>query len=107
MKLTSLQELFLGLVVVLSATQSGQAQSAPDGGAASGNKAHDDNFVIGNDDVLAISVWKEPELTKSVPVRSDGKISLPLVGEIQAAGQTPHQLEQVITDKLKSFITTP
>ncbi len=47
------------------------------------------------------------ELTKSVPVRSDGKISLPLVGEIQAAGQTPHQLEQVITDKLKSFITTP
>jgi polysaccharide export outer membrane protein len=107
MKLTSLQALFLGLVVVLAAPQSGQAQSAPDGGAASGNKAHDDNFVIGNDDVLAISVWKEPELTKSVPVRSDGKISLPLVGEIQAAGQTPHQLEQVITDKLKSFITTP
>ena len=107
MKLTSLQALFLGLVVVLAAPQSGQAQSAPDGGAASGNKVHDDNFVIGNDDVLAISVWKEPELTKSVPVRSDGKISLPLVGEIQAAGQTPHQLEQVITDKLKSFITTP
>ena len=43
-------------------------------------QAHDDNFVIGNDDVLAISVWKEPELTKSVPVRSDGKISLPLGG---------------------------
>jgi polysaccharide export outer membrane protein len=118
MKLTSLQALFLGLVVVLAAPQPGQAQSAPDGGAAlansqaqsdtgSGKKAHDDNFVIGNDDVLAISVWKEPELTKSVPVRSDGKISLPLVGEIQAAGQTPHQLEQVITEKLKSFITTP
>ena len=117
MKLTSLQALFLGLVVVLAAPQSGHAQSAPDGGAASANskaqsdagsgRAHDDNFVIGNDDVLAISVWKEPELTKSVPVRSDGKISLPLVGEIQAAGQTPHQLEQVITDKLKSFITTP
>ncbi len=118
MKLISLQALFLGLVLVLSAPRSGQAQAAPDGSvppanskaqsdAGSGNKAHDDNFVIGNDDVLAISVWKEPELTKSVPVRSDGKISLPLVGEIQAAGQTPRQLEQVITEKLKNFITTP
>ena len=118
MKSISMQALFLGLVLVLSAPRPGQAQAASDGSAppanskgqsdaGSGNKAHDDNFVIGNDDVLAISVWKEPELTKSVPVRSDGKISLPLVGEIQAAGQTPRQLEQVITDKLKNFITTP
>ncbi len=113
MKLKALQALFLGSVFVLAISQPGHAQSAPSGAAAlqpdaaSSNKAHDDSFVIGNDDVLAISVWKEAELTKSVPVRSDGKISLPLVGEIQASGRTPAQLEKEITEKLKNFITTP
>ena len=63
--------------------------------------------VIGNDDVLAINVWKEPEISKSVPVRSDGKISLPLVGEVQAAGRTPLKLEQDIADKLKNYISDP
>ena len=57
-------------------------------------KAYNDNFVIGADDVLAINVWKEPELSRSVPVRSDGKISLPLAGEVQASGQTPRQLSR-------------
>jgi polysaccharide export outer membrane protein len=70
-------------------------------------KPHDDNFVIGNDDVLAINVWKEPDISRSVPVRSDGKISLPLVGEVQAAGRTPLKLEQDIAAKLKSFIGEP
>jgi polysaccharide export outer membrane protein len=59
-------------------------------------KPHDDSFVIGNDDVLAINVWKEPDISRSIPVRSDGKISLPLAGEVQAAGQTPLKLEQEI-----------
>ena len=115
MKCSALQAVVLGLVVAAASTVSGQTQSGvqPSGDPASGahsdaNKtAHDDSFVIGNDDVLAVSVWKEPELTKSIPVRSDGKISLPLVGEIVAAGQTPLQLEREITDKLKSFITSP
>lgn len=66
-----------------------------------------DNFIIGSDDVLSINVWKEPEITRSIPVRSDGKISLPLVGEIQAAGQTPSQLEKEISDKLRSYISDP
>jgi len=69
--------------------------------------AHSNSYTIGNDDVLAISVWKEAELTKSIPVRSDGKISLPLIGEIQAAGRTPLQLEGEISSKLQSFITAP
>ena len=64
-------------------------------------------FVIGNDDVLAINVWKEPEISRSIPVRSDGKISLPLVGEVQAAGQTPLKLEQEIAGRLKSYIAEP
>lgn len=71
-------------------------------------KAHDDSFVIGNDDVLAINVWKEPDISsKSVPVRSDGKISLPLVGEVQAAGLTPLKLEQQIASKLQNYISQP
>lgn len=69
--------------------------------------AHDSTYIIGNDDMLAISVWKETELSRSVPVRSDGKISLPLIGEIQASGKTPLQLESEISDKLKSYITAP
>ncbi len=68
---------------------------------------HDDTYVIGKDDVLAVNVWKEPDITRSVPVRSDGKISLPLVGEIQAAGETPLKLEQGITAKLKNYIAEP
>src|SRR5579863_10629605 len=74
---------------------------------ANGAKAHDDSYVIGNDDHLAISVWKEPDLTKSIPVRSDGKISLPLVGEMQATGRTPLQLELDISNRLRNYITVP
>lgn len=111
MKYVSLQALVLGFVLVLLGSQSSQAQSAAAentaSDAGSGGKAHDEKYVIGNDDVLAISVWKEPELTKSIPVRSDGKISLPLVGEMEAAGKTPLQLEQNIREKLTNFISSP
>jgi polysaccharide biosynthesis/export protein len=70
-------------------------------------KPHDDSYVIGIDDLLAVSVWKEPEVSRAVPVRSDGKISLPLAGEIQASGETPRKLEQTITAKLQSYIAEP
>jgi polysaccharide export outer membrane protein len=63
--------------------------------------------VIGNDDHLSINVWKEPDLTKNIPVRSDGKISLPLVGEMQASGRTPLQLESDISSRLRNYITAP
>ena len=75
--------------------------------AASTGKAHDSSFVIGDDDLLAINVWKEPDVSRSIPVRSDGRISLPLVGEVQAAGLTPLQLEQEITTRLRSYISEP
>lgn len=114
MKFKVLQALFLGVVVVgagasISRAQaSGENTAAPDAQAmGASDKAHDEKYVIGNDDVLNISVWKEPDLTKAVPVRSDGKISLPLVGELQATGKTPLQLEHDITEKLKNFITAP
>jgi polysaccharide export outer membrane protein len=71
------------------------------------SKPHDPSYVIGTDDVLAINVWKEPEISKTLPVRSDGKISLPLVGEVQAGGQTPKQLETEIAKNLASYISDP
>jgi len=67
-----------------------------------------DDYVIGMEDVLAVSVWGEPEL--SVPelvVRPDGKVSLPLVNEIQASGLTPIQLQEQIAEKLGDFIADP
>jgi polysaccharide export outer membrane protein len=71
------------------------------------SKPHDDSFVIVANDVLAINVWKEPDVSRSVPVRSDGKISLPLAGEIQASGLTPLKLEQDIASKLQNYISEP
>jgi polysaccharide biosynthesis/export protein len=65
------------------------------------------DYVIGADDVLHISVWKEAELSETLPVRSDGKISMPLLNDIPAAGLTPLQLRDSITEKLKKYIADP
>ena len=64
-------------------------------------------YVIGPDDTLHISVWKEPDLTATLPVRPDGKISLPLLNDVPAAGLTPMQLKDSITEKLKKYIADP
>jgi polysaccharide export outer membrane protein len=64
-------------------------------------------FVLGAEDVIAIKVWREPELSGQFVVRPDGKISLPLVNEIQASGLTPKQLEKALTDGLAKFINQP
>jgi polysaccharide biosynthesis/export protein len=65
------------------------------------------DYIIGADDMLHISVWKEPDLTESLPVRPDGKISMPLLNDVVAAGQTPTQLADAITGKLKKYIADP
>jgi polysaccharide export outer membrane protein len=66
-----------------------------------------EDYKIGPQDVLRIDVWKEAELTRTVPVRPDGKISLPLLNDVQAAGLTPAELAKVLTDGLKKFINSP
>jgi len=67
-----------------------------------------EDFVIGLEDILAINVWREPELSvKEIMVRPDGKISLPLVGDIQASGLTPKKLQDRITEKVKEFVASP
>jgi polysaccharide export outer membrane protein len=65
------------------------------------------DYVIGADDTLHISVWKEPDLTATLPVRPDGKISLPLLNDVAAAGFTPMQLAASITEKLKKYVADP
>jgi polysaccharide export outer membrane protein len=69
--------------------------------------ATDPNYIIGAQDVLDVNVWKEDQITKTVPVRPDGKISLPLLNDVQAAGLTPIQLGSLITEDLKKFVTNP
>jgi polysaccharide export outer membrane protein len=69
--------------------------------------AQDPNYIIGAQDVLDISVWKEPELTRTIPVRPDGRISMPLLNDVRAAGLTPNQLAAQITTSLKKFVTDP
>jgi polysaccharide export outer membrane protein len=80
-----------------SPAQSGQGQPLVDS----------DTYVIGPEDMLDIFVWKETELSRRVPVRMDGKISIPLVGEMQAAGLTPLKLKEELIDKLKAYVEIP
>jgi polysaccharide export outer membrane protein len=96
-----------GAANVLAASDTHAAPSVPSSATSASAKAHDDHFTIGDDDVLSINVWKEPDISRSIPVRSDGKISLPLVGEVQATGRTPLKLEQDIAARLKNYIDEP
>ena len=67
----------------------------------------DPNYVIGSQDMLDISVWREPDFSRTVPVRPDGKISLPLLNDMQAAGLTPSQRAAELTQSLNKFVTNP
>jgi polysaccharide export outer membrane protein len=92
--------------------QSAQPAAAPSATAAQPpapemKNAPDDKYVIGSDDQLGINVWKEPEFNLSVPVRSDGMISLPLIGEVMASGRTPLQLKEEISAKLHTYLSAP
>lgn len=102
--------LALAILLLASTLWAQPPANAPSQGedpAPGGGVTLPSGFVIGNDDVLSVHVWKEPDVSRSLSVRSDGRISLPLVGEIQAAGRTPVQLEAEIADRLKKYITDP
>ena len=81
-------------------SQPSQGQSAPAPLASP-------DYVIGPEDTLHISVWKEPDLTATLPVRPDGKVSMPLLNDVQAAGLKPMQLADSITEKLRKYIADP
>ena len=67
----------------------------------------DSHYIIGDGDVLRVNVWNEPAFDHSIPVRSDGRISLPLIGSVRAAGLTPAELENDIAGKLLKYMTKP
>ena len=110
--------LLLTMAMPLAMAQQGAAEKAKEGGRTAAPSAakpntsprsatDDPTYVIGQDDVLDISVWKEPEASRQVPVRPDGKISLPLLNDVQASGLTPMQLQAQLTEKLKKYFTEP
>lgn len=106
-------------VLGISLSQAETAQSAdvrtaaPDDtteGSVSLNPAYqpsDSEYRIGREDLLEISVWRDPDLSRQLPVRPDGKISLPLIHDVVAAGKTPQALGEEIETRLKDFLTSP
>lgn len=101
-----------GLVLVLSLSfaSSLTANGSRDGkGGAESSPAVGQTplYVIQSNDLLELFVWKEPELTRKVLVRPDGRISFPLVQDLQAAGMTPGELKAQIEAKLKEFLESP
>ncbi len=104
--------LFIGLATGMWAQDDAGASPPPPAKAANGDLPAPQttqvaDYVIGADDSLHIAVWKEPDLTVTLPVRPDGRISLPLLDDVQAAGMTPMQLASSIRDKLKKYIADP
>ena len=65
------------------------------------------NYIIGKGDALEVHVWKEPDLSRAAPVRIDGMMSLPLVGDVRAAGRTPMDLQSVLEERLSEYIAAP
>ena len=101
--------LLMGSLLVLScgsALQAHQDNTTPKG-APEVKTTSDPDYKIGAQDVVRIDVWKEPEISRTTPVRPDGRISLPLLNDVQAAGLTPTQLASNISEGLKKFITNP
>ena len=94
-----------------SSSQGSTAKPAPtattDNPPKSAPGVRPDSYVIGAEDVIDVYVWKEPDMSKTVPVRPDGMISLPLVGEVKAAGYTPVQLQDVLVDTMKKYVSDP
>jgi len=99
----------MGLLAAGMAAQTADVTKVdkPAATATAPEASSDSDYVIGADDMLRISVWKEPDLSETLPVRPDGKISMPLLNDVPAAGLTPLQLKDSITEKLKKFIADP
>ncbi len=85
-----------------------QTKPAPPPAASSGSAAFGEtDYRLGPEDVIGVLVWKQPELSTSVVVRPDGKISLALVGELEATGKTSLQLQDEISKRLRQYVSDP
>lgn len=95
----------LSLACTLAACATAGGGSAPPEAVASVQAVK--TYLIGVDDQLQVTVWHNPDLSVSVPVRPDGKITVPLIGDVAAGGKTPDQVSAEIKDKLQSFVRDP
>ena len=64
-------------------------------------------YIVGDSDIIRVNVWKEPEVSQTVVVRTDGNISLPLINEVKVSGMTPLQIQDMVAEKLKGFLNSP
>lgn len=94
------------LAAVPAAAQERAADRKQDNGGADA-VVEPEGYVIGGTDVITVSVWKEPDFTMNLVVRPDGMISIPLLGDVKAAGHTPMQLGMVLAEKLRKYVTDP
>ena len=95
----------LGVAAAAGGAEEGASAEQP---AAAGEAAGaGGDYIIGVEDLIQIAVWKNPDLSTTVPVRPDGKISLPLIDDVPAAGLTPLQLKDELTKRWKAFLSAP
>jgi polysaccharide export outer membrane protein len=99
---TGLSALFLAVFLASCATSSGSETAPP----ATSTLATD-AYHIGVDDIVQVSVWRNPELGITVPVRPDGMISVPLVGDVAAGGRTPAEVSKDIQERLAAYVRDP
>ena len=104
---TTWKALLLAASLAVSAYSQSTANSSQNSSSGEISAANNSTYVIGPEDTLHVAVWKEPDLTATLPVRPDGKISMPLLNDVQAAGLTPMQLSASIAEKLKKYVTDP
>src|SRR4030042_588538 len=93
------------LVVLCGCTPPVSHQTEAQAAAAAVTTPDQEKYLLGPEDAIEISVWKEPDLTKQLVVRPDGKITYPLIGEVQAAGLTVKDLQKEISKRLEKYVT--
>lgn len=106
--------LLLGLSATVRADQQASATDPPGPAKTAGSSNHPGSaaavppdYRIGVSDVIAVNVWKDADLSGTVPVRPDGKISLPLIGDIEVAGKTTGELHDIVVTRLKPYVPDP
>jgi polysaccharide export outer membrane protein len=97
--------MMLSLMLMCGCTPSASHLTEAQAAAAAVATPDEDKYLLGPEDAIEVSVWKEPELTKQLVVRPDGKITYPLIGEVQAAGKTVKQLQEEVFKRLEKYVT--
>jgi polysaccharide biosynthesis/export protein len=104
-----------GVSSLAAQTESANLKSAAPAAAESGKPADvakpvepvPAGYIVGDSDVIRVNVWKEPEVSQTVVVRTDGNISLPLINEVKVSGLTPLQIQDLVGERLKGFLNNP